>query len=337
MMIGAWERHLHVAEPSLYLPSIDLKVPSVETLDDAKAQPDARHTNDIGQSSGSSKSALTSLLTKASESFDMNSEMVPCGPHLGCHASKAFVGSQLDSMLNASAAYDMYAPVSKLAAASFAINEFIPFVSAGESYLETKSACGNGETGRCVVGAGKTAFYTLSSGLSVYSMGRSGAGLAKGLRTPSTSLPRRLNINLGPAGASAKAAGKPGAMVAQLTKNTCGPASGVQLLKEAGIEAHQSNLTSGWFRGLKPDYLADNLNKFQPGWQGMMAYPTELQFRGVASRGSFIARIGSQPGHFVIVDKVSKNTVFFRDPAGGVSRQMNFAKFLDIVSGLVFR
>ncbi|NVJ21002.1 VCBS repeat-containing protein [Myxococcus sp. AM011] len=178
------ERTFYAAEPPLYLPRIDLRVPSVETLDDAKAQPDARHTNDIGQSSGSSKSALTSLLTKASASFNEGAEMVPCGPHLGCRASKAFVGSQLDSMLNASAAYDRYAPVSKLAAASFAINEFVPFVSAGESYLETKSACGNGETGRCVVGAGKTAFYTLASGASIFSALESGGSFASALRTP---------------------------------------------------------------------------------------------------------------------------------------------------------
>ncbi|MFY2562153.1 RHS repeat-associated core domain-containing protein [Corallococcus terminator] len=184
MMMSALDWHQSATGPDLYLPSIDLKVPSVETLDDAKAQPDARHTNDIGQSSGSSKSALTSLLTKASASFNEGAEMVPCGPHLGCRASKAIVGSQFDSMLNASAAYDRYAPVSKLAAASFAINEFIPFVSAGESYLETRSACGNGETGRCVVGAGKTAFYTLASGASIFSAIESGGSVASALRTP---------------------------------------------------------------------------------------------------------------------------------------------------------
>ncbi|NTX34167.1 MULTISPECIES: RHS repeat-associated core domain-containing protein [unclassified Myxococcus] len=185
MMMSALDRHMSAPGPSLYLPSVDFKVPSVESLDDAKTQPDAHHTNDIGQSSGSSKSALTSLLTKASETFNESSEMIPCGPHLGCHASKAIAGSQLDSMLNASAVYDRYSPVSKLAAGSLAINEFIPFVTAGESVLEAKSACGSGAVGGCIIGTGKAAFYTLASGASILSAFETGGGVVSSLRSTS--------------------------------------------------------------------------------------------------------------------------------------------------------
>ncbi|WP_426744950.1 RHS repeat-associated core domain-containing protein [Myxococcus faecalis] len=190
------ERHLAMPGPSLFLPNTDFKVPSVESLDDAKTQPDAHHTNDIGQSSGSSKSALTSLLTEASSRLNAGLENNPCGPHLGCRAATGMVRSQLDSVLNASTAYDRYAPVSKLAAASLAVNEFIPFVSAGESYLETESACGNGEAGRCVLGAGKTAFYTLAAGASILGALESGGSVAAALRTPVSSA-RRLMEKVG--------------------------------------------------------------------------------------------------------------------------------------------
>ncbi|MCY1000864.1 FG-GAP-like repeat-containing protein [Myxococcus sp. MISCRS1] len=192
-IMGALERHLSMPGPSLYLPSVDFKVPSIQSLDDTRTQPDARHTNDIGQSSGSSRSGLTSLLTTASSTFNAVADKVPCGPMVGCHLSRAMTRSQLESMLNASTLYDRYAPVSKLAAASFAINEFIPFVSAGESYLETKSACSKGDAGGCAVGAGKTTFYTLASGASLLSLIESGAGVAGVLKAPVSSARSAMN------------------------------------------------------------------------------------------------------------------------------------------------
>ncbi|SET98195.1 RHS repeat-associated core domain-containing protein [Myxococcus fulvus] len=177
-IMSALERHLSMPGPSLYLPSVDFKVPSIQSLDDTRTQPDARHTNDIGQSSGSSKSGLTSLLTTASSTFNDVADKVPCGVMVGCHLGRAMTKSQLDSMVNASALYDRYAPVSKLAAASFAINEFIPFVSAGEGVLGAKSACTTGTVGSCAVGIGKAGFYTLAAGAAIYSMGRSASGVA---------------------------------------------------------------------------------------------------------------------------------------------------------------
>ena len=84
----------------------------------------------------------------------------------------------------------------------------------------------------------------------------------------------------------------------QLTANACGPACGSQLLRESGIDVFQSNLTRGWFKGLTPEQLAANLNEFQTGWTGGMAYPTGEQITSLASRGPFIARVGGNPGSF---------------------------------------
>ncbi|NVJ20996.1 VCBS repeat-containing protein [Myxococcus sp. AM011] len=186
-IMSALERHLSMPGPSLYLPSVDFKVPSVQSLDDTRTQPDARHSNDIGQSSGSSKSALTSVLTTASGAMNSIADKVPCGFDLNCRLSMSMAKGQLESMVAASEAYDRYAPVSKLAAASFAINEFIPFVSAGQSVLDAKSACGRGAVGGCVVASGKATFYTLASGASIFSAIESGGGAVSALRTTAKS------------------------------------------------------------------------------------------------------------------------------------------------------
>ncbi|MBZ4396092.1 RHS repeat-associated core domain-containing protein [Myxococcus sp. AS-1-15] len=67
IITSALERHLSMPGPSLYLPSANSKVPSVQALDDAKAQPDAHHTNDIGQSSGPSARGQVSPLASFSK------------------------------------------------------------------------------------------------------------------------------------------------------------------------------------------------------------------------------------------------------------------------------
>ncbi|WP_181790316.1 RHS repeat-associated core domain-containing protein [Myxococcus llanfairpwllgwyngyllgogerychwyrndrobwllllantysiliogogogochensis] len=187
MMMNALAWHQSATGPALYLPSIDLKVPSVETLDDAKAQPDARHTNDIGQSAGSSTSTRTSLLTAAANISRALNDLIPCGSMLSCHAARAIANGQYDSMVNASVEYDRYAPISKVAAASLAINEFIPFVSAGQSVNQAGSACTSSRALDCGMGIGKSAFYVMASGAALYPGGKgasSGVGLLKNLANP---------------------------------------------------------------------------------------------------------------------------------------------------------
>jgi RHS repeat-associated protein len=132
---------------------------------------------------------------------------------------------------------------------------------------------------------------------------------------------------LGPAGSGAR----------QLTANSCGMACGQRLLASEGIAVFQSNLTRGFYRGLTPERLAANLNRFSPGFRGFYAYPTAAQLRGLASNGPFIARLGGNPGHFVTVESVSGGTVRFFDPAGGVVRTQALDDFVNSVSGLVFK
>jgi hypothetical protein len=88
---------------------------------------------------------------------------------------------------------------------------------------------------------------------------------------------------------------------------------------------------------MTPQAVAENMNRYQAGWKGFYAYPTAAQLEKLSSEGKFIARIGGNPGHFVIVDKVRKGTVFYRDPASGTARTMVMKKFEKIVSGVVFR
>ncbi len=41
-----------------------------------------------------------------------------------------------------------------------------------------------------------------------------------------------------------------------------------RLLGQQGIDVFQSNLSRGFYRGLEPQTLAENLNRFQPEWTG---------------------------------------------------------------------
>ncbi|WP_141325745.1 RHS repeat-associated core domain-containing protein [Myxococcus sp. AB025B] len=196
LMMTALARHLSMPGPSLYLPSVNSKLPSVQSLDDARTQPDARHSSDIGLSSGSSKSPLTSLLTEASTRFNAGVQNNPCR-FMGCVGPIAMIQGQLDSMLNASVAYDRYAPVSKLAAASFAINEFIPFVSAGESAIAAKAACTTSGALDCGLGVGRFAYHTLTAGTAVYSTFTGAAGAARsGVNTVRAGLTRRFGAEV---------------------------------------------------------------------------------------------------------------------------------------------
>ncbi|WP_177241715.1 RHS repeat-associated core domain-containing protein [Myxococcus fulvus] len=187
LITSALERHMSIQGPSLFLPNVDLRVPTVQSLDDAKTQPDAHHTNDIGQSSGSSKSALTSLLTATTNAADSIANLLPCGTMLSCHAGRALAKGQLESMLSSSTAYDRYAPISKVAAASLALNEFVPFVSAGESVVGARTACTSSGAIDCGLGVGKSAFYIMAAGAALYPGGKGasgGVGMLRNIANP---------------------------------------------------------------------------------------------------------------------------------------------------------
>ena len=109
------------------------------------------------------------------------------------------------------------------------------------------------------------------------------------------------------------------------------------VLKADGIIANQSNLAKGFFRGLEPGALANNLNKFQSGWKGGYVYPTANQLTGLASNGQFIARIGGNPGHFVVVKSISKGKVNIWDPNEALEYTDSLKSFTNIVSGLVWK
>ena len=103
-----------------------------------------------------------------------------------------------------------------------------------------------------------------------------------------------------------------------MTPNACGMACGRRLLGRQGIDVFQSNLSRGFYRGLEPQTLAANLNRYQPGWIGGYGdLLSEQQLAGLASRGPFIARIGGNPGHFVVVDAIENGVAKLWDPAGG--------------------
>jgi len=123
----------------------------------------------------------------------------------------------------------------------------------------------------------------------------------------------------------------------QLTPNACGMACGQRILAGDGINVFQSNLTRGFNRGLEPEVLAANLNRFQTGWRGGYAYPTADQLTGLASNGSFIARLGGNPGHFVNVESISNGVVRYWDPSGAVVNTQSLSSFTNNVSGLVWR
>jgi hypothetical protein len=115
-------------------------------------------------------------------------------------------------------------------------------------------------------------------------------------------------------------------------------ACGQRLLANEGITVFQSNLARGFYRGLTPEQLAANLNRFSPGYRGFYTDSTASELTGLASNGQFIARLGGNPGHFVVVEGISNGIVRFFDPAeGGVFRTQALDSFIDLVSGLVFK
>lgn len=126
-------------------------------------------------------------------------------------------------------------------------------------------------------------------------------------------------------------------MKKQLTRNSCGCACGQQLLAERGVRVFQSNLAKGWYRGLTPQALAENLNRFSSGWKGGYLEGTRQELLKLAGHGRFIARLGGNPGHFVVIDKVANETVYLTDPATGTNRTITMAEFLDIFSGAVWQ
>ncbi|NUG71454.1 hypothetical protein PYR74_12850 [Acinetobacter bereziniae] len=129
-------------------------------------------------------------------------------------------------------------------------------------------------------------------------------------------------------------AGKQG----QLTPNACGMACGQKVLSERGIEVFQSNLAKGFYRGLTPEQLAKNINKFQSGWRGGMVNVEPGHIGGFYNAyGSYIARLGGNPGHFVTVQSVSGGMVRYWDPAGGVVKTQTVERFSQNVSGLVWK
>ena len=124
----------------------------------------------------------------------------------------------------------------------------------------------------------------------------------------------------------------------QLTPNACGMACGQKLLTEQDIHVFQSNLTDGFYRGLTPEQLARNMNKFDNNWTGIMAYPNIYQLIDVHNKfGNFIARVGGNPAHFVIVENISTKSVKIWDPSGGVSKIIPTNEFMNSVTGLVYR
>ena len=137
--------------------------------------------------------------------------------------------------------------------------------------------------------------------------------------------------NVGPAGSGI------GSSAGQLTANGCGMACGQFILNSKGLLVFQSNLAKGFFKGLEPSTLARNLNAFQKGWKGGYVYPSAKQLTGLASNGKFIARIGGNPGHFVVVQSISKGRVNIWNPSGGINSSTSLSNFTKQVSGLVWK
>ena len=113
-------------------------------------------------------------------------------------------------------------------------------------------------------------------------------------------LPSMLKTLDGTAGA-----GTPG-LSGQLTKNAGDMACGKRVLADQVIDVFQSNLANGFWKGLTPERLADNIGQFQSSWTGFMAYLTPRNDAGIYSvHGKYIARIGGNPAHFVTVESVT--------------------------------
>ncbi|WP_233585383.1 RHS repeat-associated core domain-containing protein [Corallococcus sp. CA054B] len=192
------ERYMLAPGATLFLPSVDLRVPSVAALDDAKVAPAGHYTNDVGQSSAPYRSSATSVLTTVSKALSPpGSDSFACSLFIACSGMSGLRG-QVDTMLKASQAYDHYAPVSQFAAVSYAVNEVIPFVSAGESVKSTWAACNApGATG-CAMGIGKSAFNVAMAGAAIYGAGEGVASGASSLSRSASGVSGHLKAMMGP-------------------------------------------------------------------------------------------------------------------------------------------
>ena len=125
----------------------------------------------------------------------------------------------------------------------------------------------------------------------------------------------------------------------QLTDNACGMACGQKLLAEQDVQVFQSNLTRGFYKGLTPDRLANNMNRFSNNWEGGMIEPVNKhQLSSLFNnKGKFIARLGGNPGHFVMVESFSSKNVKYWDPADGAYKSMSPDKFADLTTGIVYK
>ncbi|RKI39451.1 DUF1308 domain-containing protein [Corallococcus sp. AB004] len=175
------ERYMLAPGATLFLPSVDFRVPSVAALDDAKVAPAGHYTNDVGQSSAPYRSSATSVLTTVSKAVTLpGSDSFACNLFFACSGMNGIRG-QVDTMLKASQAYDHYAPVSQFAAVSYAVNEYVPFVSAGESVKKAQAACTAGSVTQCGWESVKAGGHSLMAGAAVYGMVTSAAsGISRG-------------------------------------------------------------------------------------------------------------------------------------------------------------
>jgi hypothetical protein len=115
-------------------------------------------------------------------------------------------------------------------------------------------------------------------------------------------------------------------------------ACGRLLLCKQGVAVFQSNLTRGFHRGLEPETLAENMSRFQPGWKGgYVDVLSKQQFAWLADRGSFIARVGGNPGHFFVVVTVNDDEAMIWDPAEGDVRALLVEDLIDRMTGVVYR
>jgi ABC-type bacteriocin/lantibiotic exporter with double-glycine peptidase domain len=124
-----------------------------------------------------------------------------------------------------------------------------------------------------------------------------------------------------------------------LTANACGMACGQRVLSQNGIEVFQSNLTNRFYRGLTPESLKNNMNKFLNEFRGgMVDEVSSQQLIGLSTKGgNYIARIGGNPGHFVVVESASAKGLSVWDPATGKTTLEATDSFAKQVTGLIWR
>jgi ABC-type bacteriocin/lantibiotic exporter with double-glycine peptidase domain len=121
-------------------------------------------------------------------------------------------------------------------------------------------------------------------------------------------------------------------------RNACGMACGQRLLERYGVRVFQSNLASGFYRGLEPRTLAENLNRYHKGWiGGYVGILLDQEIEALARKAPFIARIGGNPGHFVIVETVEDGVATIWDPEGGVTRSERYEEFVTMMTGVVYQ